>query len=70
MRAQHSGYVVGALLAGTSWAIGAVGALTLRSGCLVALVMRETHRGGRRRSIGVRDPYHQESQLDAIDHSA
>ena len=46
---RDSGYVVGALLAGgiadlvgTSWAIGVVGGLTLLSGIVVVLVMKET----------------------------
>ncbi len=46
---RDSGYAVGALLAGaiadlvgTSWAIGVVGGLTLLSGLVVALVMKET----------------------------
>ncbi|GAC1454111.1 MAG: MFS transporter [Ktedonobacteraceae bacterium] len=46
---RDSGYAVGALLAGgiadlvgTSWAIGVVGGLTLLSGIVVAIVMRET----------------------------
>jgi len=46
---RDSGYAIGALLAGViadllgiPWAIGVVGGLTLLSGCLVALTMRET----------------------------
>lgn len=46
---RDGGYAVGALLAGLladalglSWAIGAVGGLTLLSGIIVALVMYET----------------------------
>ena len=46
---RDSGYAMGALLAGivadlvgTSWAIGVVGGLTLLSGVIVALVMKET----------------------------
>lgn len=48
---RDGGYAVGALLAGTiadlfgvRWAIGAVGALTLLSGLIVATVMNETRR--------------------------
>src|SRR5258708_1819106 len=46
---RDSGYAIGALLAGViadllgiPWAIGVVGGLTLLSGCLVALTLRET----------------------------
>jgi MFS family permease len=53
---RDSGYAIGALLAGIiadllsiPWAIGVVGALTFLSGMVVALVMRETLPGHRRR---------------------
>ena len=62
---RDSGYAVGALLAGmiadllgTSWAIGVVGGLTLLSGLVVALVMRETlpsHHSTRREDKEHRD---------------
>jgi MFS family permease len=51
---RDMGYAIGALLAGVladllglGWAIGVVGGLTLCSGVIVALVMRETHRSSR-----------------------
>jgi MFS family permease len=51
---RDSGYAVGALLAGVlsdalglSWAIGAIGALTLLSGLIVALIMYETRQARR-----------------------
>ncbi len=54
---RDSGYAVGALLAGVladalslTWAIGAVGGLTLLSGVVVALVMYETLPARRARS--------------------
>jgi len=47
---RDGGYAAGALLAGSladlfgvRWAIGTVGALTLLSGLIVAIVMYETH---------------------------
>ncbi len=50
---RDSGYAVGALLAGiiadllgVAWAIGAIGALTLASGLVVALRMSETLKRG------------------------
>jgi MFS family permease len=53
---RDSGYAIGALFAGVladlfgvSWAIGVIGALTLFSGIVVALVMNETLPGKRQR---------------------